>query len=451
VSPKTEVFLWAALFALVAGVTAPTLHDPPYWDANVYVHQGHFAATHHFAMRAYREFPDVLKPPVFATLLLGVAGRRPLAQHLVVLVFAFATLLGVRALVLALGGDRKAALIGGAFVAASALFLAQAGLVQSDLPMTAFATWAWALLLGDNLVGWFVLSTLAVLTKESAYFLCAPALAFLWLRDRNAWATLKKIAVPAWPGIVLVAWLAGLHLLRGHAIPKLNRDALGANFILDSAIHEFVEGGRIALVVAAVFALRRTRTPALLATALAVAALPLAMPAPLPRYMLAGLPPLAALAALGVRDRPRAALAVAALLAMCWFGPSLHANGGHHLDSNLFYRSVLKTERQVVEAVAAEHPRAVAATFPFYFAFSDPPAEGWLAEPIPTVLLDARTATADLCHADFLIDADQSAPADEPRARLQSALVPWRTFGRPGFAVRVFRLDCGNEGHAPLP
>ena len=128
---------------------------------------------------AWRQFPDVLKPPLFAAIGLGAAARvdaSPLAMHLLVLAFALALLAAMRSLVRALGGDERQALVACALCATAPLFVAQAGLVLSDLPMAALATWAWVALLRRRMIAWFVLSALAVLTKESAYFLCVPAL-----------------------------------------------------------------------------------------------------------------------------------------------------------------------------------------------------------------------------------------------------------------------------------
>jgi hypothetical protein len=121
-----------------------------------------------------------------------------------------------------------------------------------------------------------------------------------------------------------------------------------------------------------------------------------------------------------------------------WLGPSWHANGGHHLDSNLEYRRLLRTERAVVRAVAAERPRAVAAAFPLYFLFED--------AGVPVVLAGAVTPTEALCRADYFVDADQSAPVDDARDRVH--LTPWRTFGPRGLSVRVSRIDCA-VGAAP--
>jgi hypothetical protein len=115
-----------------------------------------------------------------------------------------------------------------------------------------------------------------------------------------------------------------------------------------------------------------------------------------------------------------------------WLGASWHANGGHHLDCNLRYRTLLASQQQAVRAIAAEHPRAVAAAFPLWFSLRN--------AGIATVLAGGATPTAALCGADFFVDADQSAPVDDAAARVH--LVPWRSFGAPGLSVRVSRVDC---------
>jgi len=166
--------------------------------------------------------------------------------------------------------------------------------------------------------------------------------------------------------------------------------------------------------------------------------------------MLPGLPWLIALAALALDELVprRRALVLAALLAtqvMGWFGPSWHDNGGHHLDCNLRYRTLLRAQQEAVRAVAAERPRAVVASFPFYFAFADLPDEGWLPAPVAVVLAAAGSSSEQLCGADFFVESDQSAPIDDVAARLASALTPWRTFGIPGLAIRVSRIHCAGR------
>jgi 4-amino-4-deoxy-L-arabinose transferase-like glycosyltransferase len=455
VHSRATMIGWLATVMLVICTTLPALRDPPFWDANVYVNQGRYADAHGFDIQAWRHPPDVLKPPLFAALVLGALAEvdpTPLGMHLGVLAFALALLAATRSLVRALGGDERQALVAGVLCATSPLFVAQAGLVQSDLPMTALATWAWVALVRGRVGAWLVLSALAVLTKESAYFLCAPALVLTWLgTGRSLARTARRTLVFAWPGLVLVAWLGVLHALTGHAVPRLNRDALGANFILDTAIHQLVEGGRIFLVALAVVALRgrrraEDRDAALFATAAGVIALPLMFPAPLPRYMMPGLPLLCALAAVGLwrlGARPRAFVISALLVAQVagWFGPSWHANGGHHLDCNLRYRTLLRSQLDALAAVAAEHPRAVVTAFPLWFAL--------LNAGLVPVLADPSTPTPALCAADFFLDADQSAPVDDTRARV--SLTPWRSFGAPGISVRVSRIDCAPGGSPRLP
>ena len=446
---------WLAIVLLFVCTTAPALRDPPYWDANVYTAEGRWAAAHGLSLDAWRQFPDVLKPPVFAAVALGAAGaldRSPLGMHLVVVAFALALLAAVRSLVRALGGDERQALIAGLLCATAPLFVAQAGLVQSDLPMTALATWAWVALLRGRRGTWLVLSALAVLTKETAYFLCAPALVLEWLRaGRSVAATARRALVIAWPGLVLAAWLGVLHALTGHAVPRLNRDALGANFILDTMIHQLVEGGRIVLVALAVVELRARvfgdgRDAGVWATAAGVLALPLMFPAPLPRYMLPGLPLLCALAALGVTrllPRTRALVVGAVVVAQVagWFGPSWHANGGHHLDCNLRYRTLLATQQAAVRAIVAARPRAVAAAFPMWFALRD--------AGVATVPAAASTPTDALCAADAFVESDQSAPTGDAAARVP--LVPWRRFGAPGLSVTVSRIECAAGARPRTP
>lgn len=436
---------WLATVLLFVCTVAPALRDPPYWDANVYVAEGRWAAAH--GLDAWRQFPDVVKPPLFAALVLGAAAAidpTPLAMHLAVLAFALALLAAVRALVRALGGDERQALIAGVLLACSPLFVAQAGLALSDLPMTALATWAWVALVRGRVGAWLVLAALAVLTKESAYFLCAPALVLEYLRaGRSVPAMARRALVYAWPGLVLLGWLGVLHALTGHAVPRLNRDALGANFILDTTIHQFVEGGRILLVALALLALRgrslaEPRDASFWATAAGVVALPFMFPAPLPRYMLPGLPLLCALAAFGVgriAPRPRAFVLGAVVIAEVagWVGPSWHANGGHHLDCNLRYRTLLATQREAVRAIVAARPRAVVAAFPMFFALRD--------AGVATVPGGAATPTAALCAAELFVESDQSAPTDDAAARVH--LQPWRSFGAPGLGVTVSRIDCG--------
>lgn len=445
---------WLGLGLLVVGAALPALGDPPFWDANVYVHQAQFAAAHGWHLAPWRHPPDIIKPPVFTTFLLGGVSALTGAQwalHLCVLGAALALPLAQRALVRALGGSERVALLAGLLCATAPLFVAQTELVQSDLPMAALATWAWVALVRGRYGAWLLLTTLAVLTKESAYFLSAPALAYFWFKRPPSprhplGLPMRELLMAAWPGVVLLLWLAALAAVTGNAIPKLNRDALRPNFVVDALIHQFVEGGRLPLLLLALFGLRRLPwSAAQRATAVGVLALPVLFFAPLPRYMLPGLPWVVSLAALTLdtwpaRRRHLTAAALVGLQVIGWFGPSWHSNGGHHLDCNLRFRRLLAVQRQAVQAVAAERPARVVAAFPLFFSFVDPPAEGWLDSPLQTLLPDLPTTS--LCKAEFYLDADQTAPTGGALRRLKGALTPWRSFGPSGLQIRVWRIAC---------
>jgi hypothetical protein len=452
---------WLGLALLLVGVALPARNDPPFWDANVYVNQARYIAEHGWHLDAYRHPPDVLKPPVYASLLLGSVRAltpAPWALHATTWLLALVVLWATAALTRALGGDARAQWIAGALCATAPLLVGQVGLVQSDVALTALTTWAWVMLLDGRTGAWLLLTAAAVLTKESAYFLCVPALALLWLRAPGTtprgrlWPTAQRAWLAAWPALVLLGWLVALQALTGNALPRLNRDALHPRYLPDALIHQFVEGGRLPLTLLAAWLLRRGEADPRLrtarwATGIGIVALPIFFFAPLPRYMLAGLPWLCALAALALAQWRRAAraVAVAALVVaqlIGWFGPSWHSNGGHHLDCNLQYRALLATQIAAVRAVAAAQPRRVLATFPMYFATTIPSYPGGLVAPLPTTLASPDASDAELCANDFLFDPDQTAPLDQVRARLAGRLRPWRTFGSEGFAVRVWRVAC---------
>ena len=208
-------------------------------------------------------------------------------------------------------------------------------------------------------------------------------------------------------------------------------------------IHQLVEGGRILLVALAVVALRGRRTAdardqALWATAAGVLALPLMFPAPLPRYMLPGLPLLCALAAV----RPVAHRA--ARRARGWARPSpwrrspagsgragTPTAGTTSTATCAIARSCAR-KQAVVRAVAAERPRAVAAAFPLYFAFAD--------AGVPVVLAGAATPTPALC-ARRPLRRRRAVGARRRRARRACTSLPWRTFGAPGLSVTVSRIE----------
>ena len=149
---------WIGLVMLVVCTTAPTLRDPPYWDANVYVREGRWAAAHGLSLDAWRHFPDVLKPPVFAALRArrgrrarDRGGRGAARDAPAVLASRWRCSSRCGRWCARSAADERQALVAGALCAIAPLYVAQAGLVLSDLPMTALATWAWVALVRGRL------------------------------------------------------------------------------------------------------------------------------------------------------------------------------------------------------------------------------------------------------------------------------------------------------------
>jgi 4-amino-4-deoxy-L-arabinose transferase-like glycosyltransferase len=442
---------FAALTCALLAVKWPTLRDPPYWDAQFYLSQAHFVAQHGLDIAGWREL-WVVKPPLY-THLLGffgwLLGMRPVVLHVVTVLVGSLALPGAFAVVRGLGGSRRAGWIAVALLGTAPLFFAQCGLLLSDLPETVLIVWAWAALLHRRTVAFAILAGLAVLTKESGYFLAAPAALLLF--SRNGFSP-KRLAPSLVPALALLGWLLVLRAAKGEAIPAVNRDAFSLGYEKDALIHSFVEGGRIPLVLlslaAVIFAFRdrSDERKAIACSFAAVIALPLLLPAPLPRYMLPSLPLLCALAALAL-DRLRLALPAAGLLAIAqvaawWCPTSYHSNGGHHRDANLLYRRVLAAEIDAARALADAHATRVLAPFPTWAVLAGDRADGW---PTPLVTASAPTGNeprAELCQHDFLVDAEQSNSVAPAMAALGKSISLWGRFGASDVEVRVYKISC---------
>ena len=453
------------LLALVGFLVAksPTFTDPPYWDSNFNVLQARFIAEHSFDRQVYRAAISPLKPVLFtgtvAAVLRWTYGSM-VAVHVLITLLVLILWPGIVALVGELAGPARAGPLAVLLCTVAPLTFAQAGLVQADLAVAAFATWAWVWLLRGRIGLYALFCAAAILCKESGYFLCVPSALYLWLRHRQIqparrWhlgALLRALWPAAIPGLLLFGWLGFLQWVIGDAIPQANRDAFKPGYLLDALLHSLVEGGRLPIVIlacAAVWGKHGQRTPARLATLSLALALPLLFPAPLPRYMLPSLPPLCALAALGLwqfapRRRVMWATAITAALIVSWSAEPWHSEGGHHLDSDLIYRRLLKVQKDAAEALYAERPRLVLAGYPMVNALRNPPADHWLPAPVPHEVASGNETLAELCKFDFIVEASQSAPltADFDRLRAAHALVPWRSFGGSGREVWIYRIFC---------
>jgi hypothetical protein len=451
----TRIFVAACALASLAA-TLPTLRDPPFWDAlGCYIPLSRFIAAHGLDLAPYRELP-MFRPPLllvlFAALLRAGAGH--VALH--ALVLAFATLVPVAAWSIArhLSDDERAPALAAALCLITPIFVAQAGLEQSDLPAAALAGVAWWLALAGRRAAFAVVAALALLTKESTHAILVPA---AWLFAGAApipLATRLRRAAPALvPYVVLALWLVAQRLLIGRLLFAGQAALIGIGSLPSALYHSFVEGGRLLLTILAVpvvrAAWRRRDEPqarALVATAAVVVWLPLAFPAGLPRYMIVSLPMHCVLAALGLVSLVHArqtivTLALAAALVALWWAPTLDSRSEWHLESNLRYRALLADERAAVAELADRSAHKVSAPFPFFVALPSDPAEGWTHAPIPAVATHSDASVAELCAADWLVvtgeESSRAALATlGDRARLHRR---WQSFGA---GVALYRVSC---------
>lgn len=463
--------LCAAFFLLVE---SPVLHAPHYWDAlGCYIPQARFLAEHGADLGAYRQLP-YLRPPLFigaVALLLRRFGSDPLAAHLLTCLWSsfLPPLTYLLARQLPLG--RRLALLAALCCALNPVVLAQAGIVQSDLPMTVLTTLALLLLLRGRVLAFCLCGALSVLTKESAYFLSGPAALWLLLRAQQTAvgaprtgqagvpgaatsllplqpAALGRALPGLTPGLVLALWLVVQRLLVGRAMAPVQTSSLGSPGQLGSALlHGLVESGRLPLVllagVAAAAALRPgvvaaasapsllARQRATLALASGVLLLPFCFPGSPVRYMLPSLPLLCVLGAAGLetlwtRGQRRlgllAAAAVALALCTASFGESWHGNYGHHLEGNLAYRQLLQVHQQAAQVIAQSGARAVLADFPMRNAISETGGYGYLKEPLPSTPPTGAETLAELCRHDLLVLAEGGGDGLESARRRLSQL-----------------------------
>lgn len=481
---------WAAAAVALLLLKWPTLHDPQYWDAlGCYVPEARFLAEHAFHWHRYSDI-SFLRPPLFTGLLalfIRLFGPSREMLHALTCVVMAATIPATYAIARCLRVSALSAMVGAALCLCSPSYFAQAGLVQSDGPMTSLVAVAWALLLSGRVPGYVVCASLAVLTKESAYFLCLPAALLLAARavgrfdapkySRRVALSVLRAALPACvPCLVLLLWLLVHWVLMGTPMPRNAGEFVGPGHLPWALGHDLIDGGRFALVLCAaltvvpafrLMARSSARFPVLeiRATALAVLAMPLAFPGPLPRYMLPTLPLLCALAASGldrlrVPLRPAAAGSALLLLIAGWHGRWSRRDIAH-LEVSLAYRDLLALHQQAARALAAEHPRAIIADFPFITVATAPPWDGYLAKALPARLPSDQSLEA-LCQYDFLVEA-QSSQVAAPLHALKRihAVSLWRELGPPprsatasagpglppldderDLTIRLYRIHC---------
>lgn len=369
--------------------------------------------------------------------------------------------------------------------ATNPLLLAQAGLVQADLPVTALMALAWALLLRGRTVGFVLCAAAASLTKEIAYSLSFPALLLLGWRHRALWPPalrarlaaddeargsrggrwsprpLVRALLPALvPGLVLLGWELVHRRVLGHILHPGYTQMLSVGFGWSALVNNLTDGGRPVLWLLALWTLRATyreralpaaqrqhSAPEVVITFAAAVTLPLFFPAALTRYMMPALPLLCALAALAVARAARPLLLTAVLgaasLALAWLG-SWHDASGNHIDCDPTYRKELFAQQQAAHALAAAAPRRVLSTFPMYTVLTAPPEDGFLRAPLPAVVVFGPEPLAELCRGDYLVWTNLGEPADAAVATLEAAhaLTLWREIRRGKSHIRIYQIRC---------
>jgi hypothetical protein len=460
VSPRAASRVLVAVCAAASlVVTARALHDPPFWDAlGCYVPLSRFIAVHGLDPTPYHALP-MFRPPLllimFAALLRAGLGHT--AMHLLVLAFAALAAVVTWPIARRLGDDDRAPALATAICLVMPIFVAQAGLEQSDLPAAALAGFAWWLALDDRRLAFAVVASLAMLTKESAHAILLPAAWLFGGVGPMPLLTRVRRALPALvPYVVLAGWLVVQRLLIGHLLFAGQAALIGISSLPSALYHTFIEGGRLLLTLLAFPVVRaawRTReaprSRAIVATAAVVVWLPLAFPAGLPRYMIVSLPLHCALAALGLVSLARsrqaiATLALVAALVVLWWAPTLDSRSEWHLESNLRYRSVLAIERAAVDELANAHARAVIAPFPFFVALPGDPSDGWTRQPIPAVVARGDAPHDELCRADWLVvtGEDASHAAEAALREMHATLTPHRQWQAFGQSVALYRVAC---------
>lgn len=463
---------WLLALAFVLG-KLPTLHDPHFWDAlSCYLPQARFLALHGTDWAAYRALP-YLRPPVLigSTAALLSLGASHAAIRVYLWLWALLGLAGTYRLARSLGGGRSQALLAMALCAASPIYFAQAGLLQLDLAAAVLCVWALVALVEGRTLAFVLAACLAVLTKESSYYLCLPAALLVALRVAGTLRpralvrlrVIRAVLPAAVPGLALVGWLLLHRQLVGRLMAEEHHGALfSQDRFVSALLHNFVEGGRLPLVVLAVLALRAAsagQRREWWTLGLAVGLLPLCFAGHPPRYMILSLPPLCVLAAQGLaglaaRWRVRAAVAVFAWLALGLTGGSWHHDSGDHLESNLAYRELISLHRQAAQALSAAGARAVMAGFPMEDVLRAPPIDGYLAAPVPVTWANPNASYETLCQHDFLVETDGGSvdPAKRllgPRGALElyrelvpptrRSVLPW---GRIKQQIRLYRIRC---------
>ena len=434
----SEILLgWLLSSLVLLGLKWRMLGDTYYWDEQAcYFAQVFELATRLKAFLA--SHPPYVRSPLLTSLLAllyrYVSDARAL-QHGASLVVSALALPATFALTCELGGSRRTGWLAAILCGLVPAYFAQAGMVQMDLPATGLVTLAFVCALRQNWLGYAVLGSMAVLVKESAYWVCLASSLFVYLRlwriDRRPLLTVSTLLRLWWtviPGVSLFLWLLVHRHITGALISSDHTSVLSVGGIWTSFLHNVLEGRRLALSLCAlgyVTVLYRNRLGtdaserahterlAVGATLMLWLSLPLCFPGQLVRYMLPALPAQCALAALGIAVLPqRLRLGTATLLSLLlvsgWRGDSLHANSPCEIEGNLSYRLLLQQHMTVARRIADAGFRRGIADFPFDSILGSHSVFGYIDQPLWMSRLASIRSPHDLCRAEFVVVTQNS-------------------------------------------
>lgn len=493
-APLRFLSLWLPSVATLLCALWPVLHDAHYWDAGgCYVAEARLHFLHGANLEAIRaHLQQYLLRPVFYTglvaLVMGFIGESPFVTHTFHLMFCCLLPATLSEITLALGGRVWQAWVAAAITLITPYFIAQIGLVQTDLPLTTLLAISWLFLLKKQRLLFCLFSAFAVWTKESAYFIAAPAAILLWWQadavggtaagrlSRRGLGPLIARLWAAWPALspllAMIGWLSIRRYIKGS---WLETDHVHALSLISPAAHyhNWLDAGRFGLsllmLVAIYFAWNASPTAGqpgeekrrlILVTGLGFLLLPWLFPSYLPRYMLPSLLFAIPLAALGLgfipsRWRMQVFGALVAIQTLAMTG-RLTIKDIAHLESSPAYRRLLGLHVQAAARLAAEHPRQVLAGFPASFFLTAGPEMGYLPRPLRVLVAGPKGTLASWCQADFLIEAqDDSVRPAMQALSARGALTLFDELGppprRPDAAfldkerdetIRLYRIDC---------
>lgn len=493
-APLRFFCLWLLSGATLLCALWPVLHDAHYWDAGgCYVAEARLHFLHGANLEAIRaHLQQYLLRPVFYTGLIALVmrfiGESPLIIHSFHLLFCCLLPAALSEITLALGGRVWQAWVAAAITLITPYFIAQIGLVQTDLPLTTLLAISWLFLLKKQRLLFCLFSAFAVWTKESGYFIAAPAAILLWWQAnavggpaagrplRRGLGPLIARVWAAWPALApplaLIGWLLVRRYIKGS---WMESDHVHALSLISPAAHyhNWLDAGRFGLsllmLVAIYFAWNAPQTSGsqgeekrrfILVTGLGFLLLPWLFPSYLPRYMLPSLLFAIPLAALGLGFIPSRwrmqVLGVLVAMQILAMAGRLTIKDIAHLESSPTYRRLLGLHVQVANRLAAEHPRQVLAGFPASFFLTAGPEMGYLPRPLRVLVAGPNDTLATWCQADFLIEAQDETVRPAMRAlAARGALTLFEELGppprRPDAAfldkerdetIRLYRIDC---------